>query len=335
MRASLTIISLTSVALLAAGCSSDDTTTAEATSTSKEAAAEATTTDGPWEHTAEGYDVTVKLDKAPKNIVADAYSMQAMYPYGIRPVAYWGYGQEDVYMKDLDLKGATNLGVDGEFSLEKLAAVTPDIIVGFSNEDGTGWTWWDEKTTKAATAVAPYMPVDFGGRSGTREVEGNIEYYKNLAKALGGDVDADSVAKDKKDYDANLATLKKTLAERDDLTFALTAPVKDKVWFGQEKMAPVKQLTDAGMKIVGPTAEGEPWADKSWEDMPSLKADVILINATTPQEVREVELFKKTKASEANQVFEWDDKRPYTYRNYADWFKTLNDQITAAKDVVK
>lgn len=306
------------------------------TSTKTSTASSSKTTSGAWKYEATNYDdVTIELKKAPKKIVADAYSMQAMYPYGIRPVGYWGYGQEDAYMKDLNTAEMKNLGKDGEFSLEKLAALKPDLIVGFGNKSGTGWTWWDEKVTKQATAVAPYLPIEFGGRTGKSTVSGNIELYRKLAKSLGGDVEGDKITSTKKEYEENLAELKETLAKRDDLTFALVAPVKDQVWFGQEQMAPVKQLTDAGMTLVGPTAKGKPWAELSWEDMPALKADVILINATTPKDVRNVKLFKQTKAAKANQVFEWDDKRPYTYRNYADWFKKLNDQISSAKDVTK
>lgn len=312
------------------------TATSSATSSKKSTKTSSSAAGDGWKYTPKNYDnVTVELKKTPQKIVADAYSMQAMYPYGIRPAGYWGYGQEKVYMKDLDTAKMTNLGKDGEFSLEKLAGLKPDLLIGFGNKTGTGWTWWDEKVTKQATAVAPYLPIDFGGRTGKSTVSGNIELYRDLAKSLGGTTDSDEVTKAKEDYEKNLKELKATLAKRDDLTFALVAPVKDKVWFGQEQMAPVKQLTDAGMKIVGPTAKDKPWEELSWEDMPALKADVILINATTPKEVRAVKLFKKTKAAQADQVFEWDDKRPYTYRNYANWFKKLNDQITAAKDVSK
>ncbi|MGQ4535451.1 ABC transporter substrate-binding protein [Dermabacteraceae bacterium P13264] len=308
----------------------------EAAGTSSAAKAPAAETpSGPWSYDAPGYDgKTVKLDKAPERIVADAYSTQALWPYGVRPVGMWGYGQEEKAMQGVDVSSMTVVGKDGEFSLEKLASLKPDLLIGYGNKDASGYTWWDEKVTAQATKVAPYLAINFGGRTGDQTVDGIIGMYQDLAKSLGGKVDTPEVEKSKQDYEAAKERLKKAFAARPEITIALTAPTKDKVYFGMDRMAQVKLLKELGIKTVGPVIEEGPWAEETWENMPALKADIILTNTQGSEGVLDNALFKQTAAAKAGQTYEWDDKRPYTYENYAAWLNEFAGQVENAKNVV-
>src|SRR5699024_8431168 len=151
----LALSALTPLALTLASCAdgADDGTAAGA----------ATGPGGePFSFSPPGYDdLTITLDRPATRIVTDIYSAAALQPYGIEPVGVWGYGHRGAGKGDLDIDSLNVIGLEGEFSLEKLVAADPDLIIGFGNAEGTGWTWWDEKVQQQATAVAPFVPVDF------------------------------------------------------------------------------------------------------------------------------------------------------------------------------
>ncbi|MBV7411702.1 ABC transporter substrate-binding protein [Dermabacteraceae bacterium TAE3-ERU27] len=290
---------------------------------------------GPWSYDAPGYDgKTVKLDKAPERLVVDAYSTQAMWPYGIRPVGMWGWGQEGEAMKGIDTSKLTIIGKDGEFSLEKLASVKPDLLIGFGNDEATGYTWWDEKVTAQAAKVAPYLAINYGGRLGGQSVDSIIELYRNLAKALGGKVDTPEVEKSKQDYEAAKERVRKIAKERPDISVALTALSDDSVYYAMKNIPGVALLQELGVNTVMPVVKEGAWAEDSWENMPSLKADIILDNIEIDEKAAQNPLYKKTAAAQAGQVYVWNDKRPYTYENYAAWLNQFADQLSGAKNVV-
>ncbi|MBV7431946.1 ABC transporter substrate-binding protein [Dermabacteraceae bacterium P13077] len=290
---------------------------------------------GPWSYDAPGYDgKTVKLDKVPERLVVDAYSTQAMWPYGIRPVGMWGWGQEEEPMKGIDTSKMTIVGKDDEFSLEKLAALKPDLLVGFGNDDATGYTWWDEKVTNQATKVAPYLAINYGGRLGGQSVDSIIELYRNLAKALGGKVDTPEVEKSKQDYEAAKERVRKIAKERPDISIALTAPLDDSFYYAMRNIPTVALVQDLGVNVVMPVKGEGAWVSDSWENVPSLKADVIFTNLGIEKSLVERPLFKQTAAAKAGQVYSWNDKRPYTYENYATWLNQFADQLSGAKNVI-
>ena len=79
------------------------------------------------------------------------------------------------------------VGTGNELDIEALAALQPDLIVGYGSGDnkGASWTWWDEAVTEKATKIAPFVGVQFSDQP----VVDVIAEYEALAKALGGDLD--------------------------------------------------------------------------------------------------------------------------------------------------
>lgn len=86
---------------------------------------------GPWSHT-DGAGTTITLDTIPVRIIASQDAAAALIPLGIRPVGIYAFGavSEAKTLEGLDLTGIEIIGESwGEVSIEKAAALQPDLIV--------------------------------------------------------------------------------------------------------------------------------------------------------------------------------------------------------------
>lgn len=304
------------------------TLTLAACSPSTQAAPPASSEAGEaWSFTSSGFGKTVSLDAAPKSLVVDSYSAAALWDYGIRPSGVFGYGLNEpdgLALGSADPEQMEIIGQDSEFNLEKLLGLDPDLIVGFSNAEGTGWTWWDEKVQAEATATAPFLGIKFS----SRPVEEVIEDYEALAKSLGGDIDSQSAAK--ADYEAKLEQLR-TLAKDQPLRI-IALNGYDDLYVGQKTLGQLTLLDELGFEIAGPTHDSA-WASLSWEKVADYPADVVLSYSGTAQQVENHPVFAALPAVKAGQVVEWDDKRPFTYSSYAQWFDELIAVLSTAKSL--
>ncbi|WP_404289813.1 ABC transporter substrate-binding protein [Glutamicibacter arilaitensis] len=283
-----------------------------------------------WTFTDSFYKKTTTLEQAPESIVVDSYSAAALWDYGVRPTGVFGYGLTEeggLSVGNADVSQMTIIGKDAEFNLEKLLSLDPDVIVGYGNAEGTGWTWWDEKVQGEATATASYLPIRSGGRS----VQDVIEDYADLAKALGGDTDSESAVQDKTDFTDRLETLKGIAANKPGLKI-IALNGYDDLYVGQKTIGQLALLEDLGFEITGPTDETA-WASLSWEKVGDYPADVVLSYSGTASQVQDHPVFSSLPAVQADQVVEWDDKRPYTYASYVQWFDQLIEVLQDANMV--
>lgn len=225
-----------------------------------------------WSWTSSGYGTTYELDAAPDSVVVDGYSAAALWDYGVRPAGVFGYGFSDagaLSIGNAQVDEMEVVGADAELSLEKLLALEPDLVIGFGNEDGTAWTWWDDKVTEEATAVAPFVGMKFAGRP----VVEVIEDYASLAEALGGDVDSPEVTEARAAFDERLDTLRGIAAEKPLTILPLNGA--EELWVGQKTLGQLALLEELGFTIGGPQDQ-EAWAELSWERVPDYPADVVL-----------------------------------------------------------
>ncbi|EGD25014.1 ABC transporter substrate-binding protein [Rhodococcus hoagii] len=304
-------------AVVAAGCSS-----AESTPT---AAAEG---DG-WSYTT-GYGNTIDLDAAPQKIVVDAYSAAALWDYGIRPAGIFGYGITGGQATgNADVSTMKVVGTDGEMNMEALADLDPDLVIGYGNsDDPTSWTWWDEPMAQKVNSVAPFAAVKFSGV----QLPDVLAEYRNLAAALGGDVDGDAAKSDRAAFDATSDRIRKVAAERPDISLLPLNGDNSSLYAGTTKLAQLGYLSGLGVNFVGPDGD-KGWADLSWEQVPSYPADIVMRYVQSHEAFAASPIFVRLPAVAAGQVIDWDDKRPNTYGNYAAWFAELATVMENAREV--
>ena len=261
--------------------------------------------------------VTISLDQAPVRIVADIYSAAALQPYGIEPVGVFGFGATGSGKGDLDLDALNVLGLEGELSLEKLAAAAPDLIIGVGHQEGTGWTWWEDEVRDQATEVAPFLPIRMGGTPPEM-----IQEYRALAQALGADSDGSEIATAEEDFNAARERLRTVTGQKPDLTVLAFNTTGD-VIYTSTTLGVLNMLAEDGVALVGPEApEESSWAEVSWESIADYPADVIL-QAETSVGYEENPLWLSLPAVEADQIGTWDDKRAYTYVAQTAWLNEL------------
>lgn len=315
-RRFLTLSSLSGLAVLGlAGCSSSES--------ADDSGADATGGESFSFSPANYDDITVSLEQMPVRIVADIYSAAALQPYGIEPVGVFGFGATGSGKGDLDLDSLNVLGLDGELSLEKLAAAAPDLIIGVGNAEGTGWTWWEDEVRDQATKVAPFLPIRMGGTPPDMITE-----YRALAGALGADADSGEIATAEGDFEAARERIRTITAEEPDLAVLAFNTTGD-VIYTSTTLGVLDMLADDGVRLVGPEApEDSSWAEVSWESIADYPADVIL-QAETSAGYEENPLWLALPAVEADQVGTWDDKRAYTYAAQTAW---LNDLAAILED---
>lgn len=276
----------------------------------------------------EGYDgVTVSLDGPAERIVADYYSAAALAQYGIAPVAVFGYGHDgeiaEAVGEDVEV-----LGIDGELSIEKLAAAAPDLIIAYGNEDGSGWTWWDEKVTTQATSIAPFLPVKLYDST----PEDMFGQYKAIADALGAETETGPIAERRGEYEAARQRIRDITDEKDWLTVLLVSFGAD-VNYVAQSLGVASMLADDGVQLVGPAeAVDGPWAEVSWEAIGDYPADVLLIHDYSVA-YEENPLFQSLVPVQGDQMGTWDDKRAYTYESYTLWLGELAEVLEGAQDI--
>ncbi|WP_264028961.1 ABC transporter substrate-binding protein [Cellulosimicrobium sp. SH8] len=282
-----------------------------------------------WSWTSSGYGTTYELDEAPDSVVVDGYSAAALWDYGVRPAGVFGYGFSEagaLSIGNAQVDEMEVVGADAEFNLEKLLALEPDLVIGFGNEDGTAWTWWEDKVTEEATAVAPFVGMKFAGRP----VVEVIEDYASLAEALGGDVESPEVTEAKAAFDERLDTLRGIAAEKPLTILPLNGA--EELWVGQKNLGQLALLEELGFTIGGPQDQ-EAWAELSWERVPDYPADVVLSYTGSDEAMAANPVYAGLPAVQAGQVVGWDDKRPFTYASYVEWFDELIAVLDGAEVV--
>lgn len=298
----------------------------------EETAPEAT---GPWTYTT-GFGEKIELEKAPEVIVVDAYSAAALWEYGVRPDGVFGYGLEEgaspVALGDADRTQLNVIGTGADLEIEKLAALQPDLIIGFGNAAAKGaqWTWWEDDLASQVKAIAPFAGIRFS----QRPVVEVIEEYRSLAKALGADTDGESVTGAKRSFDAAKAALQETVSGKEGLkTIALNGDASV-VYAGTSSLAQLALLEEVGVDLVGPKGDdGGAWAEISWEVVPDHPADIVLQYIASAEAFAGAPVYRAMPAVRAGQIAVWDDKMPFTYSKYAAWLTEVEGVYADAKSV--
>ena len=284
-----------------------------------------------FSYSPEGYrDVTIELEKPVERIAMDFYSAAALAPYGIKPVAVYGFGQNDSPGKSFDQTGVEIVGTDMALDLEALAATNPDIIIAYGNEAGDGWTWWEDKLKDQVKALVPFVPVKLSG--GTPD--DMFAQYAAIAQALGKDTETGEIAEQRKAFDAARQRIRDVAADKDELT-VLLANFSAEIIYTAKELGVAAMLTEDGIHLVGtdPGADTS-WAEVSWEKISDYPADVMLIHDASA-DYEDNAIYQSLLPVKHDQLGTWDDKRAYTYAGYTQWLSELADVLESAKDITK
>jgi iron complex transport system substrate-binding protein len=316
----------------AAACG-DDSDKSESTGSGGNTPAGGGSTGGAWSFQDDrGQAVSAK--KTPKKIVAFIGSAAALFDYGIECVGVFGPtkgsdGKPNVQAGDVDISKLTILGEEwGQFSIEKYAALQPELLVTPMYEKDTLWYVPPESKDKILP-LAPSVGINVAGVSLPEPLRRNAE----LAASLGADLNAAKAADAKKRFEAASETLRQAAKAAGGLKVMAASGSADLFYVSTlDPSADLRYFKELGVDFVLPQKlESDGFYESlSWENAGRYHADIIMLDnrsvALQPRDLTAKPTWNELPAVKAGQVIPWASEPRYTYAGCA----PLIEQLAAA-----
>jgi iron complex transport system substrate-binding protein len=257
----------------------------------------------------------IDVTPVPTNVVAQSSAAAALWDNGIKVKGAYGElkttnGRLDYQAGNLDLSQLTVIGSTyGEFSVEKLATVAPQLLIDLSFDDKTLW-YVDAKVEQQVTALCPTLGVHMLGL----DLLGVIGSFTDLAVKLGADPAVSASAKT--GFDRASAQLGEAIKAAGGATVAPLSFDQDNAYVGNPVQSPdLAHLAKLGAKFVDAKSKPDDYfATISYENLPDYSGDIILVDArNTFTGYRDSAVWKSLPAVKAGRVFEWKPSAPYSY----------------------
>ncbi|MFG1848032.1 ABC transporter substrate-binding protein [Micromonospora carbonacea] len=299
-------------------------------------------TGGPWSFTDDRPE-KVTRDATPTRVVAFTGVAAALVDFGLdsQLVGVFGEttradGSKEPQAGDLDVGKVTVLGnVWGEFSIEKYAALRPDLLVTHMYDPGAFWYVPDESKDKIL-ALAPTVAI----QTARVPMSQPIERYAALAAALGADLKAKKVTDAKARFEAAAESVRQAVKANPGIKVLAASGSPDVFYASNPKVSTdLMYFAELGVDIVVPTKleQGDYFEALSWENADKFPADLILLdNRTTalqPADLAKKPTWAALPAVKANQVTPWDAVPRFSYAGAAPLLENLAKAISAAKKV--
>ncbi|GGZ53766.1 ABC transporter substrate-binding protein [Streptomyces inusitatus] len=282
---------------------------------------------------------TAKANARPKNIVAFVSTAAALHDYGVDCTGVFGptdpvNGKPNPQTGDLDITKLTSLGQGwGEFSVEKYAALDPDLLI--SNMFPPPALWYiPEESVKKIEKLAPTVGID-GAHKSLLEP---LKRYTELAESLGADLKAAKVTEAKARFDRAEATLREA-AERNGgiKVLAMTGDAEKMYVAVPDSYCDLNYFKDLGIEFI----EGKKsddwgfWEFLSWENADKYHADLIMIDnrssALSAKDLAKKPTWTRLPAVKAGQTVPWAMEERYSYAGYAPVLERLAAAVTRSK----
>ena len=288
---------------------------------------------------------TVKADKVPSNIVAFVGVAAALYDYGIQVKGVFGPtitkgGKPDVQAGDLPVDKVTVIGNDyGQFSIEKYAALGPDLLVSTMFDDaGTLWYVPQESVKKILQVGAPTVGISVYDR----QLPEPLQRMQALAESLGADVSTDKVKQAKKRFEDAAARLRAAAKAKPGIKVMAASASQDLFYVsGSNLSIDLEYFKALGVNLVEPPEsakkQGGGWYESlSWENADKYPADIIMMDdrssAIQPADITQA-TWKNLPAVKAGQVIPRTTEPILSWDKCAPLLENLAKAIETAKKV--
>ncbi|WP_428933862.1 ABC transporter substrate-binding protein [Streptomyces sp. ACT015] len=269
---------------------------------------------------------TVKLARRPRRIAVLTDTVgAALWAAGLRPVAATDSGQGIVTAVGMEWDGVTKIySADKGVKLEALAQARPDLLIDTLQPDGT------LQVSSDLSAIAGIAPVI--GLSMYRPIEEIAATADRLTRSLGADLtDTEAKAGYRKASDA----LRSAVAANPDLRVGFVFDIdKNTIGVMNPRTWAVLRTVDAlGLPLVKvPEGADNTYSQAvSWENVPSVAADLLVWSVSSPLPVNP--LWKRVPAVRAGQVWqpELASWYAYSWANFSVLLDGLATRVRSAK----
>ncbi|BCJ40281.1 ABC transporter substrate-binding protein [Actinoplanes ianthinogenes] len=338
-------LSLSRRGLLAAGGAAALGTVLSACGSKKEetgTAAGASAAAGPWTFT-DDQPKPLTSAKTPSKIVAFTGTAAALADLGLQDKIVGVFGETkkadgtaEEQAGDLDISKVQIVGnAWGEFSVEKYAALTPDLLVTHMYDQGAWWYVPDESKDKIL-AVAPSNALIGVGRVPLNKP---IERYAELAKSLGADLNAPKVTEAKARFEKAAADLSAAAKASGGIKVLFGSGAADIFYVSSAAVSSdLMYFKELGVDLIMPEVKGADYYESlSWENADKYKADIIFLDARTgtlqPKDLASKPSWNALPAVKANQVFPWQAVPIFSWNHAAPLIEAITAAITKSKKV--
>jgi iron complex transport system substrate-binding protein len=283
---------------------------------------------GSWEFT-DDRNKAVTRDARPTKVVAQISAAAALWDLGVRPIGTFGEatGASEALHGNVDTSAVTWVGQTwGEFNVEKLASLNPDLLVAPMQQKDQLWYVPEEAASKIE-ALCPTVGISYVGVP----IDKVIDRYADLAGALGADVPATA----KKDFDSAVAALASVVRAKSDLRVVFASGSKENLYLGNPAMfADLLFLKNQGLNLITPKFDAkEPhWEVLSWEQADKYPVDVVLYDVRNPSffttDLAKYPTLAKLPAVGARQVLSWNPETPTSWAAFAPAVRELAGKLS-------
>ncbi|MFF0728519.1 ABC transporter substrate-binding protein [Streptomyces sp. NPDC004134] len=299
--------------------------------------------DGTWRFEDDRGEVA-EAGRTPERIVGYVASAAALHDFGIECTGVFGPtttpdGERDLQAGDLDVGDLTVLGnAYGQFSVERYAALRPELLVTNMQEPPVLW-YVPEESTEEITSLAPAVGIRTSGTS----LKSAIERYAELAAALGADLEAEKVVRAKSRFEQASQTLARTAEDRRGLKVLAVSASAEMLYAAVARdFGDLRYYQQLGVEFVtlGNPGERGFWEESSWETVDRYRADVVMVDRRTgnlqPDQLTESKpTWRRLPAVAAGQVIPWQSEAHHSYAGHAPLIEELAAALRDAKQVVR
>jgi len=294
---------------------------------------------GPWRYK-DDLGHAVSLDHAPKRLIVQSSMAAALTDLGLgdQIVGTFGplknaEGQPDSQVAGLDIDKAEDVTGGGEYGsidLEKAASLKPDLVVTSAYLKSDLWYVNDATATKLKQ-LAPILVVSFDGKT----LPQMLDSTERAAKALGADVDSDTVEKAHADFTAAAERVERAGQALGSKKILVGSPAKDVFYVSNPEVSPdLKYWRDRlKLPLVVPAKpdEGGYFQTLSWEKADLYPADVFFYDDRVGQAglaiLDDQPVFQTLRAAKDKAYVPWTSVAPPSYRAYADIMDRLATEL--------
>lgn len=300
---------------------------------------------GGWMFT----DVTgrmIERSEQPVRVAAAINTAAALWDFGVRPVAVFGWTAmafpdgDHVAWGRIDVDAVANVSANDSdaVDVEKLIAANPDLIVTWIWDKGSPETSMVGVPAEVTSRVEQKAPILIVNRGDSNVVE--LERIEALAAALGADLNAESLVADRAALRAVEQRVRNAAAAAPDVQVLFASFGSDGFWVaGPDYVGDLGYVRELGMTLAN---DGAPGSNQYWEAISPEQAllypaDLIYIDMygewTTLEQLRAHPTLGAHPAVAAGQVAPWNRDLPLSYLGQTQYLTEVVEPFEQATKV--
>lgn len=288
--------------------------------------------------------IEVTAESPPRRIIAQVSAAGALKDFGIDVVGTFGPlvrddGSTEPEAGSVNPREVTDVTGPGygELLMERVASLHPDLLVSGKYAEFGGLWHLTQEQEETVRAIAPTVGVKQAGRP----LPETIQQYRELARALGANVNSEQVRADEERFHAAAQRLRdlgaKLRADRRTI-LAIGGTRQEYFVAAPERSADLDYyLKELGLPMVTPknpdVAGGGYFERLSWENAGAYTADILLWDTRSaslpPEQLKQNPVFAAQESAAQGRFVEWDAVAPFSYASYAGIMNKLADQLQA------